>query len=190
MAGLTSSQTIGPFFHHALLRDGQSTLAQPESRGERIVIEGLVTDGAGTPVTDAMIELWQANAAGRYDHPTDTQDKPLDPAFHGFGRAAVDKTGHYRFETIRPGAVPGRGNALQAPHIAVTVFARGLLLHLNTRLYFAGEPLNDADPVLALVPDETRRRTLIATPVAGAPIPTYRFDIRLQGDGETVFFEI
>ena len=190
MPGLTSSQTVGPYFHLGLIRDGQSTLVGPETKGERIAIEGLVTDGPGSPVTDAMIEIWQANAAGRYDHPTDTQDKPLDPAFHGFGRAAVDKTGHYRFETIRPGAVPGRGNALQAPHIAVTVFARGLLLHLNTRLYFAGEPLNDADPVLALVPDEAARQTLIATPVAGAAIPTYRFDIRLQGDNETVFFEI
>lgn len=190
MAGLTSSQTIGPFFHHALLRDGQSTLAQPESRGERIVIEGLVTDGAGTPVTDAMIELWQANAAGRYDHPADTQDKPVDPAFHGFGRAQTDRAGIYRFETIRPGAVPGRGNSLQAPHIAVTIFTRGLLNHLATRIYFGDESLNDADPVLALVPDEARRQTLIATPVAGAATKTYRFDIRLQGDGETVFFEI
>ena len=105
MTGLTSSQTIGPFFHHALLRDGQSTLAQPESRGERIVIEGLVTDGAGTPVTDAMIELWQANAAGRYDHPADTQDKPVDPAFHGFGRARTDMAGLYRFETDRKSVV-------------------------------------------------------------------------------------
>jgi len=190
MAGLTSSQTVGPFFHEALLRDGQSTLVKPQTRGERIAIEGQVTDGAGVPITDAMIEIWQANGAGRYDHPADTQDKPVDPAFHGFGRAATDKTGHYRFDTIRPGAVPGRGNSLQAPHIAVTIFTRGLLLHLTTRLYFAGEALNDTDPVLALVADEAARRTLIATPVADAAIPTYRFDIRLQGDSETVFFEI
>jgi len=190
MAGLTSSQTVGPFFHAALLRDGQSTLVAPETQGERIAIEGQVTDGAGAPITDAMIEIWQANGAGRYDHPADTQDKPVDPAFHGFGRAGTDATGHYRFETIRPGAVPGRGNSLQAPHIAVTIFTRGLLLHVTTRLYFAGEALNDTDPVLALVPDEAARRTLIATPVADRPIPTYRFDIRLQGDRETVFFEI
>jgi protocatechuate 3,4-dioxygenase, alpha subunit len=190
MAGLTSSQTVGPFFHEALLRDGQSTLVMPATRGERIAIEGLVTDGAGAPITDAMIEIWQANAAGRYDHPADTQDKSTDPAFHGFGRAGTDKAGLYRFETIRPGTVPGRGNSLQAPHIAVTIFTRGLLLQLTTRLYFPGEPLNDTDPVLALVPDEAARRTLIATPVAGAAMPTYRFDIRLQGDGETVFFEI
>ena len=190
MPGLTSSQTVGPYFHLGLMRDGQSILVQADTKGERIAIEGLVTDGQGTPVTDAMIEIWQANAAGRYDHSTDTQDKPLDPAFHGFGRTATDATGLYRFETIRPGAVPGRGNSLQAPHIAVTIFARGLLLHLTTRLYFAGEPLNDADPVLALVPDEAARQTLIATPVAGAAIPTYRFDIRLRGDNETVFFEI
>jgi protocatechuate 3,4-dioxygenase alpha subunit len=190
MAGLTSAQTIGPFFHHALLRDGQSTVTETASRGERIVVEGKVTDGAGNLVTDAMIELWQANAAGRYDHPADTQDKPLDPAFHGFGRARTDANGLYRFETIRPGAVPGRGNGLQAPHIAVSIFARGLLNHLSTRLYFADEPLNDTDPVLALVPDVARRRTLIATPVAGAAVKTYRFDIVLQGEGETVFFEI
>ena len=190
MAGLTSSQTVGPFFHVALLRDGQSTLVRPATRGERIAIEGRVTDGRGAPVTDAMVEIWQANAVGRYDHPADTQDKPVDPAFHGFGRAGTDGTGLYRFETIKPGPVPGRGNSLQAPHIAVTIFTRGLLLHLTTRLYFDGEPLNDTDPVLALVPDAAARRTLIATPVAGAAIPTYRFDIRLQGDGETVFFEI
>jgi protocatechuate 3,4-dioxygenase, alpha subunit len=190
MAGLTSSQTVGPFFHEALLRDGQSTLVKPATQGEHIAIEGIVTDGAGVPIADAMIEIWQANAAGRYDHPADTQDKPTDPAFHGFGRAGTDQAGKYRFETIRPGAVPGRGNSLQAPHIAVTIFTRGLLLHLVTRLYFADEPLNDGDPVLALVPDEAGRRTLIATPVAGASIPTYRFDIRLQGDDETVFFEI
>lgn len=190
MAGLTSSQTVGPFFHEALLRAGQSTLVRDGTKGERIAIEGRVTDGAGAPVTDAMIEIWQANQAGRYDHPADTQDKPVDPAFHGFGRAGTDKTGHYRFETIRPGSVPGRGNTLQAPHIAVTIFTRGLLLHLTTRLYFDGEPLNDTDPVLALVPDAAARRTLIATPVADAALPTYRFDIRLHGDDETVFFEI
>ena len=190
MPGLTSSQTIGPFFHHALLREGQATLVRPDSRGDRILVEGQVTDGLGAPVTDAMIEIWQANAAGRYDHPGDGQDKPLDPAFHGFGRARTDATGRYRFETIRPGAVPGRGNSLQAPHIAVTIFARGLLNHLSTRIYFADEPQNDTDAVLALVPDEARRRTLLATPVVGREVRTYRFDIVLQGDGETVFFEI
>ena len=184
MAGLTSSQTIGPFFHHALLRDGQSTLAQPESRGERIVIEGLVTDGAGTPVTDAMIELWQANAAGRYDHPADTQDKPVDPAFHGFGRAQTDRAGIYRFETIRPGAVPGRGNSLQAPHIAIGIMARGMLKRLTTRLYFADAPENAEDPILALIPPE-RRGTLIAERDGD----TWRFDIVLQGAAETVFLE-
>jgi protocatechuate 3,4-dioxygenase alpha subunit len=190
MPGLTSSQTIGPFFHHALLRDGQETLVRPETKGERVVIEGQVTDGAGAPVSDAMIEIWQANAAGRYDHPADGQDKPADSAFHGFGRTGTDAAGRYRFETILPGPVPGRGNNLQAPHIAVSVFARGLLNHLATRIYFAGQPLNETDPVLALIPDEAARRTLIATDVVGAPTRTYRFDIRLQGDGETVFFDI
>ncbi len=128
------------------------------------MIEGRVIDGDGVSVPDACLELWQANAAGRYAHPDDTRtDKPLDPNFRGFGRVATDADGRFRFTTIRPGAVPGRGNALQAPHIAVALFARGLLKQLFTRIYFAGDPLNDTDPVLLSIDDPARRQTLLAT---------------------------
>ena len=122
---------------------GRSDSGQPA--GERIVVEGRVTDGDGAPVADACLELWQANAAGRYAHPDDTRtDKPLDPNFRGFGRVSTDADGGFRFTTIRPGPVPGRGNALQAPHIAVAIFARGLLKQLYTRIYFADEAANAA----------------------------------------------
>ena len=137
---------------------------------------------------DALIEIWQANAAGRYAHPEDGQPKPLDPAFRGFGRCASDAEGRFRFATIRPGRVPGRGNTLQAPHINVGLFARGLLRRLVTRLYFEDAPENADDPVLALVQDPARRATLLAKRVAGDGA-VYRFDIVLQGNGETVFFD-
>jgi len=185
----TPSQTVGPFFHLGLARPDWSDLTHGNPEGERIVIEGRVLDGDGVPIPDAMIELWQANAAGRYNHPDDRQaDKPLDPNFRGFGRAATDAEGRYRFVTIRPGPVPGRGNALQAPHLNLAVFARGMLKHLYTRLYFAGEPQNQNDSLLSSIDDSTARQTLIATPTA-APA-TYRFDIVLQGNGETVFLDI
>jgi protocatechuate 3,4-dioxygenase alpha subunit len=177
--------TVGPFFHYALpVKDG-GTLVTGATQGERITIEGRITDGDGTPVIDALLEIWQANAAGRYHHPEDTQDKPLDPAFHGWGRTETDADGRFRFETIKPGAVPYEGNEWQAPHINVTVLGRGILKRLVTRIYFAGESANDSDPVLSLVPP-VRRQTLIAAK-DGA---TYRFDIVLQGAGETVFFEL
>jgi protocatechuate 3,4-dioxygenase alpha subunit len=185
--GLTISQTIGPFFHYAHLPAAWSTLTGPETEGERILLEGRVIDGKGAPVTDATVEIWQANAAGRYDHPEDTQAKPLDPAFHGFGRCPTDKTGIFRFRTILPGPVPGRGNTLQAPHVDVSIFARGLLNRLVTRIYFAGQTLNETDPVLQSLPDDTARSTLIAHPAAPG---IWRRDIVLQGEGETVFFEL
>jgi protocatechuate 3,4-dioxygenase alpha subunit len=142
-------------------------------------------------VTDACLEIWQANAAGRYAHPYDTlADKPVDIRFRGFGRVATDPDGRFRLTTIRPGPVPGRGNSLQAPHLAVAIFARGLLRQLFTRIYFAGEALNDSDPVLASIDDPARRRTLIAARDDAGGTPAYRFDIVLQGDGETVFFAI
>jgi protocatechuate 3,4-dioxygenase alpha subunit len=186
MAGQTPSQTVGPFFHDALSWPGAEVLARPETLGERIEIVGRVLDGAGQPVPDALVEIWQANAAGRYRHPEDTQDKPLDPAFTGFGRAATDADGGFRFTTVRPGRVPGRGNTLQAPHINVGLFARGLLRRLVTRIYFEDAPGNTEDPVLALVTDPARRATLLARR-AGAGV--YRFDLVLQGEGETVFFD-
>ncbi|HEY1259951.1 MAG TPA: protocatechuate 3,4-dioxygenase subunit alpha [Stellaceae bacterium] len=187
----TPSQTVGPFFHLALDRPTWADLAPAGAKGERIVVEGRVTDGDGMPVADACLELWQANAAGRYAHPDDTQeDKPLDPNFRGFGRVSTDAEGRYRFATIRPGPVPGRGNTLQAPHIAVALFARGLLKQLYTRIYFADETTNDTDPVLSSIDDPARRRTLLAQRDNRSDSPTYRFDIVLQGEHETAFFEI
>jgi protocatechuate 3,4-dioxygenase alpha subunit len=189
MARVTSSQTVGPFFHRAMLEAGGNDLVRPQTRGERIAVEGHVLDGDGAAVPDAMIEIWQANSEGRYDHREDTQKRSLDPAFHGFGRSGTDEKGAFRFSTIKPGAVPGRGEKLQAPHINVVVFARGLLTHLYTRIYFPGEPLNASDAFLCAVP-EARRQTLIAKPKDAAPECLYHFDIVLQGDNETVFFDI
>lgn len=187
----TPSQTVGPFFHLALDRAQWADLTKDNPEGERIVVEGRVTDGDGVPVADACLEMWQANAAGRYAHLDDTRaDKPLDPHFRGFGRASTDAEGNFRFTTIRPGPVPGRGNALQAPHIAIALFARGLLKALYTRIYFAGEPLNETDPVLLSIENPTRRRTLFAAPQSGAGSPTWHFDIVMQGEAETVFFEL
>lgn len=190
MADLTPSQTVGPFFHFSLTSDAASVtdLAGDAAEGERISVEGAVIDGEGAPLPDAMVEIWQANAAGRYAHPEDRQDKPLDPAFAGFGRCATDGKGRFRFRTIRPGRVSGRGNTLQAPHINVAIFARGLLKQLVTRIYFEDDSANDADPVLGLVPEE-RRPTLMARRLEGAAGPVYRLDIVLQGDKETVFFD-
>ncbi len=193
MAGrlvLTPSQTVGPFFHLALDRPEWADLTAGNPEGDRIVIEGRVTDGDGAPVADACLELWQANAFGRYAHPDDdSADKPLDPNFRGFGRVSTDADGRFCFTTIRPGTVPGRGNALQAPHIAVAIFARGLLKQLYTRIYFADRSENDSDPVLSSIDDPAVRRTLIATRRDQADQATYRFDIVMQGEGETAFFE-
>jgi protocatechuate 3,4-dioxygenase alpha subunit len=186
----TPSQTVGPFFHLGLARPEWGDLAAGNPAGERITIEGRILDGDGLPVPDAMVELWQANAAGRYNHPDDRQtDKPLDPNFRGYGRVATDADGRFRIVTIKPGPVPGRGNSLQAPHINLAVFGRGLLKHLYTRLYFADEPANRNDPLLTLIDDEAARRTLLATREAAAEA-AYRFDIVLQGENETVFLDI
>lgn len=185
----TPSQTIGPFFKPSLVKSGDETLARRESRGERIVIVGRILDGDGAPVDDAMVEIWQANADGRYDHLDDAQEKLIDPQFHGFGRASTDRHGGFRFDTIKPGRVPGVSAVLQAPHINVSLFARGLLKRLVTRIYFPDEPSNDADPVLNAVSND-RRSTLIARLESASPQPVLRFDIVLQGENETVFFEV
>lgn len=185
--GATPSQTVGPFFHFALPYPGGDTLTNDATLGERVTLEGRVTDGAGEAVADALIEIWQANAQGRYNHPDDTQDRQLDPNFNGFGRTCTDEQGHYRFHTIKPGAVPGPDGTPQAPHIAVSVLGRGILKRMATRLYFEGDPANGADPILALIPRE-RKGTLIAARIDDGA--AYRFDIRLQGDNETVFFDI
>ena len=187
----TPSQTVGPFFHLEMARAEWNDLATGDPAGERLVIEGRVVDGDGAAVPDALIELWQANAAGRYDHPDDRQeDKPLDPRFRGFGRVATDAEGRFRVTTIRPGAVAGRGNTLQAPHINLAIFARGLLKHLYTRLYFADEAANASDPLLSAIEDEAARRTLLAERKPGGGTPIYAFDIVLQGPGETAFLDL
>jgi protocatechuate 3,4-dioxygenase alpha subunit len=188
----TPSQTVGPFFHLGMDRPEWADLTRGNLAlaGQRIAIAGRVIDGDGAPVPDAVVELWQANAAGRYNHPDDQQtDKPLDPDFRGFGRVATDGDGNFRVVTVKPGPVPGRGNALQAPHINVAVFARGMLIHLYTRIYFADEPANAADPLLSSIDDPAVRGTLLAHADPGNPTH-YRFDIVLQGENETVFLDI
>jgi protocatechuate 3,4-dioxygenase alpha subunit len=187
--GQTPSQTVGPFFKPSLIHAGSETLATPKTRGERIVVAGRVLDGDGAPVNDAMIEIWQANADGHYDHPDDQQEKLIDPNFHGFGRAATDDDGRFRFVTILPGAVAGSGGGAHAPHINVSIFARGLLKRLVTRIYFPGEPLNASDPLLVSVP-AVRRSTLIAQAGSSGPPREFVFDIILQGGNETVFLDI
>ncbi len=188
---LTSSQTVGPFFAPTLLREDarRNVLIQPETTGERIRIEGHVLDGDGVPVPDAMVEIWQANAHGRYNHPADRGSAALDPSFLGFGRSGTAEDGSYWFETIKPGPVPFNGERMQAPHICVTVFARGLLNHLVTRLYFEDDPSNASDPVLQSVPAD-RRATLLARRQQEGNMTVYHFDIILQGPGETAFFNL
>ena len=198
----TASQTIGPFFHYALTPESYGrpgiaggVLASADTRGERVRIEGRVFDGEGRPMPDAMVEIWQANAAGRYDHPADDrpahgrEEAALDPSFRGFGRLGTDADGGFRFETVKPGPVPGRGNTLQAPHINVILCARGMLDHAFTRIYFSDEAeANGNDPVLSAV-EAGRRATLVAERRESDGEIVYRFDIRLQGEAETVFFD-
>lgn len=185
----TASATVGPYFHIGLTWLNHTEMATAATAGRQIVITGRVVDGNGEAIPDAMIELWQANAAGRYDHPEDDrEDKPVDRSFHGYGRSRTDNDGAFRFVTVKPGPVPGPGNTLQAPHVVVALFMRGLLKHLYTRIYFADEAAaNAADPILGLIDDEGRRATLLAQP---GPDGTYRWDIVMQGDNETVFFDV
>jgi protocatechuate 3,4-dioxygenase alpha subunit len=200
----TASQTAGPYVHIGLApqaagfdifeRNFGNVLATPATQGERIAIEGIVHDGSGTPLRDVLVEMWQANAQGRYAHPGDRQaGKALDPTFRGWGRACSDfETGVFRFETVKPGVVAGRGGVPQAPHVNLWIVARGINMGLHTRMYFDDEArANAEDPVLRLIEWEVRRETLVARREQGAGgIPVYRFDIRLQGERETVFFDI
>ena len=188
---LTSSQTVGPFFGPALLREDaiRNVMIKPETSGERIRIEGRVLDGEGLPVPDAMVEIWQANSNGRYNHSIDKGPTQLDPSFLGFGRSGTTEDGSYWFETIKPGRVPFYQDKLQAPHICVTVFSRGLLNHLITRLYFEDEQTNAEDPILLCVPDK-RRSTLLARRESRVGMIVYRFNIIMQGAGETAFFNL
>lgn len=202
----TPSQTGGPYVHIGLApqqagfqifdNNFGNVLVQPATLGERIRIEGQVFDGTGTPLRDVLIEIWQANAAGKYAHPADQQDKPLDPAFRGWGRTGADfDTGFYSFETIKPGAVAGPGGKVQAPHICLILFARGINIGLHTRLYFSDEEqANAQDPVINGVEWEVRRPTLMAQRSERDGSVVYRFDIRIQdtpdGGRETVFFDV
>jgi protocatechuate 3,4-dioxygenase, alpha subunit len=200
MSTLTPSQTVGPYFAIGLAPEPlginwtatlSNNLVTPQVSGERIRIEGVVLDGDGAPIDDCLIEIWQADSAGRYAHPADQRALP-NAGFKGFGRAATDAAGAYAFDTIKPGAVSGADSIPQAPHIVVAVFARGMLRQQYTRIYFADEAANASDPVLGLVPAE-RRATLMATPTMPAPPSgprVYRFDIHLQGEHETVFFDV
>jgi len=173
----TPSQTVGPFFNIGLPGQDRSELVATDSDGA-VTIEGMVYDGQGEPVVDALIETWQANQSGQY--PDGSSE------FRGFGRCETDEQGRYWFVTIKPGAVPASGGGMQAPHINVSVFARGLLKRVPTRIYFPDEPeANEADPVLASV-DPERRSTLVAREDG----EVLRFDIHLQGDHETVFFDV
>ena len=180
---LTPAQTVGPFFA-PLLREGWNTVAGTAS--PRIRIEGRVLDGDGFPVPDAMLEIWHADTEGKYAHPADGWD-PSSGDAGGFGRAGTDEAGHYWFETTKPGPVSHPSGGVQAPHAVVHVFARGLLDHLTTRMYFSDDDLTD-DPVLSSVTRD-RRRSLIAQLTDSGDRVVYRFDVLLQGDGETVFFE-
>jgi protocatechuate 3,4-dioxygenase alpha subunit len=181
MPGSTPSQTVGPFFAFGLPFEGGERVVEP-SDPDAVQIVGAVYDGAGDPIDDALVEIWQANRAGRYRHPEDTRGElPLEDGFIGFGRCPTDAQGGFGFVTVKPGAVPP-----EAPHINVTVLARGLLVHLFTRMYFPGEPANETDPVLASIEDPAMRETLIARALDGA----VRFDIHLQGERQTAFFDV
>lgn len=180
----STSQTIGPFLRIGLEWMVIEDLAPAGVAGEPVRIAGRVSDGNGNPVNDASVETWQANSHGRYASPEDTQDKPLERGFRGYGRSLTDDAGAFRFRTIKPGRVPGPDGRMQAPHLVVTIFMRGLLKQLVTRMYFPDDPANGEDPVLALVPAE-RRGTLIARRRGDA----LEWHIVLQGRDETVFFD-
>lgn len=180
----TTSQTVGPYLRIGLIRGReQNDLVGAETIGERIKIMGVVYDGNDDPITDAMVEIWQADARGIFNHPSDPLREQADPHFRGFGRSETSKGGVFTFHTIKPGGRDG-----SAPYINVYVFARGMLLHVMTRIYFEDETANEIDPVLEAV-EVDRQMTLIATREESNDMPTYRFDIHLQGERETVFFD-
>jgi len=196
----TPSQTAGPYVHIGLAPGAAGfeiyekelgwDIAGPNAKGERIRVEGLVIDGTGSPVRDVLLEVWQANAAGHYAHPEG--GGPVEEGFRGWGRVITDfRTGEWGFDTVKPGPTPGRNVGTQAPHLNLWLVARGINVGLNTRMYFDDEAeANARDPVLNIVEWERRRSTLIATRSERDETPVYRFDIRLQGQDETVFFDI
>jgi protocatechuate 3,4-dioxygenase alpha subunit len=184
----TPSQTVGPFFQIELTTDEHCVrcIAGPNVKGERAWITFRVFDGDGAPVDDAMLEIWQADSRGKYYHPDDPRPGTPDQGWIGFGRVATREDGSCELETIKPGSIAH--DRLQAPHLTVAVFARGMLKQLYTRVYFAGDAANEKDPILSLVPPE-RRETLMARPDSNHP-GHWHFDVRLQGEQETVFFDV
>jgi protocatechuate 3,4-dioxygenase alpha subunit len=184
----TASQTIGPYFKIGLQWLHCDKLARQGVSGERVIIQGRVLDGEGVVVPDAILEVWQANAYGKYDHPEDTQDKPLEAGFKGYGRVPVNAEGIFCFATIKPGPVSGPDGREQAPHLLIAVFMRGLLKQLVTRMYFPDDARNSNDPILNLV-EPLRRATLIAKKSAGDS-GTLEWNVVLQGAEETVFFDL
>jgi protocatechuate 3,4-dioxygenase alpha subunit len=193
----SASQTAGPYVHIGLApgaagldiyrQELGQTIAGPDAPGERIRVEGVVLDGTGAPVKDVLLDVWQADSAGIYPHPEDPRHAECAGDFRGWGRVITDfDTGLWAFDTIKPGSVMGRNQRLMAPHISFWIVARGINIGLNTRMYFEDED-NSADPVLNLVEQAHRRETLLARKVKTGH---YRFEIRLQGDGETVFLDI
>ena len=198
----TASQTAGPYVHIGLIpamagfdifeKNFTNVLVGPNTKGERITLEGRVLDGTGTPLRDVLLEIWQANAAGRYNHPADRSNGTVDEDFRGWGRAGSDfETGLITFETVKPGATIDKAGRKCAPHVNVWIVARGINIGLNTRLYFSDEgAANAADPVLNLIEQPVRRSTLIARRGERAGKVVYDFTINLQGPDETVFFDI
>lgn len=194
---VTPSQTIGPFFAFGLVRDGDDDLAcktpgAARAQGVPIIVSGRVTDEEGRPVRKALIEVWQANRWGKYEHPDDSTDAPLDPHFKGWGRALTGDDGRYRFHSIKPGAYPNPGydDWMRPPHVHFSIFAAGLMQRLITQMYFPGEELNDIDPILNGIEDLEERASLIARRLADGPggVQIFGFDIVLRGKKETAFF--
>ncbi|MEM5585882.1 protocatechuate 3,4-dioxygenase subunit alpha [Roseibium sp. AS2] len=196
----TSSQTAGPYVHIGLAPGAAGfdiykqelgwDIAGPNAKGERIRVEGIVMDGMGSPIKDVMLEIWQANADGHYAHPEG--GGAVEDGFRGWGRVITDfETGEWGFDTVKPGACPGRSGTVQAPHLNLWIVARGINIGLNTRLYFEDEiEANAKDPVLNLIEWERRRATLVASKTTRDGQAVYRFDINLQGEDETVFFDV
>ncbi len=183
--GVSPFQTVGPYFDIFLRRRVPLVMVTSETPGQRIAIDGVLYDGAGTVIPDGLVEIWQADAEGRYAHPEDPRGASADPTFYGYGWRHTDAAGAFHFDTIKPGPIALPGGDPQAPHIMVSVMARGILTRFITRLYFDDEAANARDAVLQLVP-EARRHTLIARTTSPG---VYQFDVRLQGSDETAFFD-